>query len=154
MGMYDNVDVEVPLPDGWNPPKGGLQTKDFSCDLETLTITADGRIVSNGRPWFDHRQVTEGEFKEIVKRIDKIRELLPNYVSQTKYEVVDESVILARRKDLEFHGVMEMIGTEPSEVDGGNGAFHVYHAKFDDGRLVEIKAMPDGPTLAFEPRKD
>ena len=43
MGMFDYVDCELPLPDGW---KGKLQTRDFDCPyLETYTIRADGRLI-------------------------------------------------------------------------------------------------------------
>ena len=44
MGMFDYVRCEVPLPDGWEEPRE-LQTKDFDCELNTLVITPDGRLL-------------------------------------------------------------------------------------------------------------
>lgn len=41
--MFDWVDVQVPLPDGSSAKGRGFQTKDFACDMGTVTITRDGR---------------------------------------------------------------------------------------------------------------
>lgn len=45
MGMFDYVKCEVPLPDGYVPDDGFLQTKDFQCQLHELTITKEGRLI-------------------------------------------------------------------------------------------------------------
>lgn len=47
MGMYDYVICEYPLPG--NPPEWAkeFQTKDLDCQMDTYTITADGRLVGN-----------------------------------------------------------------------------------------------------------
>ena len=50
MGMYDDVRCEVPLPDGY---EGSFQTKDFECTLALLTITKEGRLITNGRDGWD-----------------------------------------------------------------------------------------------------
>jgi len=42
MGMFDDVKVEVPLPDG--AILSGFQTKDFDCLLDAYTIRADGEL--------------------------------------------------------------------------------------------------------------
>lgn len=48
MGMFDYVDCEKALPDGWKPIVS-LQTKDFANpQLETYTITGGGRLILNG----------------------------------------------------------------------------------------------------------
>ena len=41
--MYDDVECEVPLPDGWDAVN--LQTKYFGCELDLYTINSDGRLV-------------------------------------------------------------------------------------------------------------
>lgn len=50
MGMFDNVRCEVALPDGFEGR--GLQTKDFGCTMATITITEDGRLVTDQRDWW------------------------------------------------------------------------------------------------------
>ena len=50
MGMFDHVKCELPLPDGFNGV--GLQTKDFDRSLAVLTITKDGRLVTDNRDWW------------------------------------------------------------------------------------------------------
>lgn len=41
MGMFDTVQSEVPLPDGYT---GELQTKSFDCVLTTILIRADLKL--------------------------------------------------------------------------------------------------------------
>jgi hypothetical protein len=42
MGMFDWIECELPLPDGF---KGeGLQTKSLNCALEHYVITVDGKL--------------------------------------------------------------------------------------------------------------
>jgi len=56
MGMFDWVQCDAPLPDGWEPHRGlysdfsdgGFQTKSFECLLLTFTITAEGRLTVQG----------------------------------------------------------------------------------------------------------
>lgn len=46
MGMYDNVKCERPLPGPLHPKYSEwLQSKDMHCEMDTYTITADGRLV-------------------------------------------------------------------------------------------------------------
>jgi hypothetical protein len=45
MGMFDNLTCEYPLPAEPNPDDNSFQTKDFECQLEHYTITADGRLL-------------------------------------------------------------------------------------------------------------
>lgn len=49
MGMFDYVECEYPLPDGYTPKKNiygenAFQTKDFERIMTTLKITAEGRL--------------------------------------------------------------------------------------------------------------
>lgn len=41
MGMFDYVRCKAPLPDGF---EGGLQTKDFDCELAMVEIREDGTL--------------------------------------------------------------------------------------------------------------
>lgn len=45
MGMFDNVKCERVMPDGFDGRGRIFQTKDFDCDLDTLEITEDGRLM-------------------------------------------------------------------------------------------------------------
>lgn len=55
MGMFDWVNCEVPLPDGW--VGHGMQTKDLDCSMGVVTITADGRLFGDARAgWWQEKQ--------------------------------------------------------------------------------------------------
>lgn len=43
MGMYDNVVCKKPLPDGYQG--NSMQTKCFSCELDTYEISVSGRLL-------------------------------------------------------------------------------------------------------------
>ncbi|GGB15299.1 hypothetical protein GCM10011380_00920 [Sphingomonas metalli] len=62
MGMFDDVQCEVPLPDGWEGC--GLQTKDLGCTMSVVTITKDGRLVGDMREWWwsEHKPVRDLDF--------------------------------------------------------------------------------------------
>ena len=45
MGMFDTLQCEIPLPDGFKPEDGEFQTKDLDCCLETYTLTAEGKLL-------------------------------------------------------------------------------------------------------------
>lgn len=47
MGMFDNVIVEVPLPDGGSN-EYIFQTKDLDCELHNYIITKDRKLVRDG----------------------------------------------------------------------------------------------------------
>lgn len=65
MGMFDTVRCQRRLPDGLDASKEWLQTKDFDCELETYTITEDGRLLNDdGEPmnfhgWLNFYTMTE-----------------------------------------------------------------------------------------------
>jgi hypothetical protein len=131
MGMFDYIQCEVPLPDGWNPPE--LQTKDFGCGMVTHIITKDGRLLleqidetldvpKHERPYPD---APEGSLKAFCGCIRTVRS----------------------RHDANFHGIvnfygLETVGREPDERYGARGRpiykHHNYNAKFTNGQLVEI----------------
>lgn len=56
MGMFDEVECQVPLPDGWEHPV--FQTKTFDEPyLDRYIIRADGRLIRK-KPWYSD-QITE-----------------------------------------------------------------------------------------------
>lgn len=137
MGMYDHIEVQVPLPDGWTPPKGALQSKDFDCTMQTLTITDEGRLVTDSRNWWDG--------------IDADR---------------DGPKPEPTRTDLDFHGWFHFHGDE-GRPDGSSGmisggswrdaageavapfVMHEYRAKFTDGVLQEIVLVAEIHPIRF-----
>lgn len=48
MGMFDDITCEQPLPAEPKPPGTSFQTKDFDCDMDQYTITADGLLLKHG----------------------------------------------------------------------------------------------------------
>lgn len=51
MGMFDYINVEAALPDGYQDMQHKeFQTKDLECYLLSYTITADGRLTEDGEP--------------------------------------------------------------------------------------------------------
>lgn len=60
MGMFDDIICEAPLPEipGVPHPGDSFQSKDFDCELNRYTITADGKLVGANGPidfhgWLD-----------------------------------------------------------------------------------------------------
>jgi hypothetical protein len=146
MGMFDTLNLRRPLPDGWTPPDGTLQTKDFECVMDTLTITEEGRIVASGRPWWSN-EVTQEEFDVIEKRIAETRRLLPDFLPNRSYRIVADEEIAALRHDLDFHGDMEFIGQRVHP--DGSTTFCEYRARFTEGVLQRIEKLPDIEPIAW-----
>jgi len=48
MGMFDQLECKRPLPDLGIVDGAPWQTKDFFCEMATLTITDDGRLLRAG----------------------------------------------------------------------------------------------------------
>ncbi len=59
MGMFDTIEVRVPLPDGWDPTGKELQSKSLDCLLDHYTITEGGLLLRREgwlrqeNPWLD-----------------------------------------------------------------------------------------------------
>lgn len=152
MGMFDYIRCEVPLPDGWDGgPSGEMQTKDFDCEMVTHVITKDGRLM--------------------LERIDETH-LVPKeerpYPDAPDTSILSMCGMLRSEKSIhesKFHGVVNFYGSEYRHMDdrpatpqgtmhdGENVSdyttkeplkhiWHEYNAKFTDGRLVEIVAVP------------
>lgn len=59
MGMYDNVKVQYPLPDGHDPTDEEYQTKDTPSQyLKKYVLTKDGRLTLDGKDINFHGDLT------------------------------------------------------------------------------------------------
>lgn len=122
MGMFDYVKCEAPLPDGWRPKDGLFQTKDFDCDMVVHVITADGRLMLER---IDETQI-----------VPKHERPYPNEPDDTLMGMCGMLRSIKSKHDANFHGVMRFYG------GGLENDWHEYRAKFTDGQLVEIVAVP------------
>lgn len=125
MGMFDYLRCEYPLPDGYTAPE--FQTKDFDCEMVTHVITADGRLmmdrgeyVATPKEELPYPDAKPGTWQSICGIMRRV----PNMVQS------------------DFHGWLNFY--DYNEKD----EWHEYNAKFTDGRLVEIVAVPSSPTGA------
>lgn len=115
MGMFDYVQCEVPLPNGF---AGELQTKDFDCLLTTVLIRADGRLLVQDRV-FEAVALNERPFPDDPrKRLIGARRLVSSCW-----------------RDLDFHGDFDFYGSDE------DGEFHSYRARFTHGQLEWIRQL-------------
>ena len=122
MGMYDNIQCDVPLPDGWQP--SDLQSKDLACELDHYTITANGRLIRKYVSGYE--DVPEAEWA--YKNSDGLLEKIWHEASKKRkiYSVCD----------MNYHGILNFYSMETP----GN-KWHEYRAKFTDGNLVTIEVV-------------
>jgi hypothetical protein len=121
MGMFDDVVVEVPLPDGFDPAGVEFQTKDFDCRLERYTITADGRLVARR---VEYEMTPEEEMPYYGK---------PEWGDETSLFRLIGCMREVRSWDEEvpFHGDLVFYCYE-------RGVFREYTARFTEGRLAGV----------------
>lgn len=118
MGMFDYVQSEVQLPDGFT---GELQTRYFDCFMtNTVLIRADGRLFVKDEE-FETVPVSERPFPDDPKK---------HFIGAMR--VTKESW-----RDLNFHGDFEFYGYDP-----GSGKRHDYIARFSHGQLEYIMVAP------------
>lgn len=138
MGMFDYVKCERPLPDGWDLTNDyvGLQTKCFGCEMTTILIRADGRLMIED---IEYEATPDDELPyPDIPIIGCIRPKSRKW------------------RDLNFHGVfyfggLEVIGYQEPDGRGYRAPIyrnHDYAAKFTDGNLVSLTV--DGPHDATE----
>jgi len=112
MGMFDNLKVEIQLPDQSSVTDEVYQTKSFHCMMDTYVITANREIY---REKWDYEMV-EVPDKPITLQLQRVPGSL-------------------RREYLtDFHGDIIFYGDwKPAENMWRN-----YHARFTKGRLTRI----------------
>lgn len=117
MGMFDYVQSEVPLPDGYT---GKLQTKSFDSCLTTILIRADGRLFEK-HDEYETVPVSERPFPHDPK----------------KHLIGSRRLTKENWRDVNFHGDFEFYGS-----GRGQGEWHAYIARFTHGHLEYIKVAP------------
>lgn len=125
--MFDNVVCEKPLPDGF---EGVFQSKDFACEMDTYTITKDGRLTRRYVSHYEPVPESEWEYSNPNGALEEI------WHEQSKRRPIYGT------RDIDFHGWLNFYAAVGSRHEG-NWEWHEYRAKFTDGELVEIIAVPD-----------
>lgn len=129
MGMFDDVRCDVPLPDGHTGQS--FQSKDFECEMSKYTITKDGRLTC--RYVSERVPVPENEWQYSKDDPDPLHRL---WHESSKWKNV------YAERDTNFHGWVNFYNATGSRADD-TWEWHEYKAKFTDGQLVEIVAVPD-----------
>jgi hypothetical protein len=116
MGMYDIVEVEIPLPDDWIPDSE-LQTKDFDSVMNTLCITKEGRLVSKNNSLF--YKSTKDEWQDM------------EFHGWFSFYGIER-----RHKDYKYSCGGKYYNEKDEVI--GEMVVHEYKVKFTDGLLAEI----------------
>lgn len=125
MGMFDNVECNVPLPDGL---VSTFQTKDFACEMDTYTITKGGRLWRRYISAYEDVPESEWTHHNPTNALEAI------WHENSKQRVVYSEC------DMNFHGILKFY-THVGNRDAGTWKWHEYRAKFTDGNLFEIVAL-------------
>jgi hypothetical protein len=121
MGMFDEIRVEVPLPDSNEIPHGKVfQTKDLENCLEQYIIASDKRLYVERWEYeeTDSIDTKHSIFSLGLKRIPDSRQLIP----------LDD-----------YHGDIRFYGDHTGTVSDETGVvYRDYIARFTDGILTKI----------------
>lgn len=138
MGMFDYVEVDVPLPDGWSSPN--YQTKDLECCMNRYKISADGKLlvweydeVEDGPPREDTFLKIERQFyKAINKGWEEVKPPYHGHIVFYSSETVGEEPWPDNFATYEGRPPLMPICK-----------WHEYRAKFTDGKLMGIVMVDD-----------
>ena len=114
MGMFDDLKVEIELPD-YNGPSDNFQTKSLDRAMDGFTINKEGRLIHHTTKWVD---VSEDE---------------------KKHEFHLFNVESTGNVDRNYHGWINfytIVGNDPELTE--------FNAKFTDGCLVEVQNVKTG----------
>ena len=128
MGMYDYLQSEVPMPDGWEHPE--FQTKDLNCELDRYQIAADGRLMIER---FDMEPV--GEPKQH-----------PFFDSWKDWQ--EERRVNVRWEPYPHHGDVWFYSYDGDVNSAGwkrEDHWHEYRARFTAGVLTELVTIESPP---------
>lgn len=114
MGMFDYINVEIPLPDNWVSRPSYMQTKSLDCLMNTYTITASGRLVADK---IMHEMVPPEERPYPTGKL--------SFVGCLREKVLEKDV------DQNHEGWIHFYGYEP----GSTEIWHYYSALFVKGQL-------------------
>ncbi len=123
--MFDEVRVEVGLPDGYTGRH--FQTKDLDCGLDHYRISAEGRLLVE-------------DYELHVLPADPAKTFSPPFRRESK-----------GWRDTHFHGILNFYASPPPLGhrlgEGGRrghvDSWHEYDAEFTDGQLVGLTVVPD-----------
>ena len=117
MGMFDEVDCQYPLPDGFVPAEGDhAQTKDTECLLDLYQIREDGTI------WlqvYDIEDRSDPKATGIMRLAGCMTRVNQHWEPSTYHD-----------------------GLQFRYYDRATKVSHVYDAHFDHGKLLKIEAVP------------
>jgi hypothetical protein len=123
MGMFDQIKLEVPLPDTDEVPTDTIfQTKDLECMLDDYVIASDGHLYKEkwDYDWIEDESVAM--FKGRLQKIEGSfrREIVPDH-----------------------HGDIPFYHDALREIDGKR-IWHEYVARFTHGKLsyIAVKETP------------
>jgi hypothetical protein len=121
MGMYDHVVCKYPLPDGYVPSeRDDFQTKQFDCELAEYEIGADGKL----------RRIRAGWLPDgIAAPVLPVE--IPYHGDLNFYETFRRSTARVGGKEYAVTS------------DGSRVIWREYHARFNNGTLVEITGGPE-----------
>ena len=119
MGLFDNIDCDREMPDGFRS-KRGYQTKDLGQGMEVYRIRDDRLELS-------------------------VRDYEPDGPPQPHFLLKGETyqplkMVRERWVDQHHHGTIRFYDSE-GDPRAADYVWHEYEARFTDGRLVEIVVM-------------
>lgn len=130
MGMFDEIECSVNLPDGFDPTGIKFQTKDLGCDLSLYTIE-DGKLFHHYK---EYEMVPEAERPDQQNL----------WIGSMRIKSGSEKLV-----DTKFHGILNFYGS--NIVGSGPQGFMTfkdepywereYNAKFTDGNLESIELI-------------
>lgn len=117
MGMFDHIKSEIPMPDGY---VGELQTKDLGCNMDSLLIRADGRLlIEDCKYEVVPPEERQGDRSSLRSALFSLR-------------VIDSTWC-----DLDYHGDLRIYGSE-KRADSET-LWHEYVVRFTHGQLESIR---------------
>jgi hypothetical protein len=110
--MYDDLQCNLPVPDGQLPPGSWFQTKTLNCGMDRFTITAQGRLIFHKR-----RFEAVGERAIVAGGV---------VIPQQKVAHVEDI-------DMDYHGDIRIVGSAT------DGSLAEYVVRFTHGAVEWIR---------------
>jgi hypothetical protein len=127
VGLFDDVIVEVPLPDGRDPTGVVFQTKTFPYPfMERYTIRADGRLIARRVEW----EVTPEDELPYKGAPDSLMRLVGSMRPAKEWT-----------EDTNYHGDLNFYYLKDTGPD--TTEWWYYTARFTNGQLESITVVTD-----------
>lgn len=115
--MFDQIKSEIPMPDGY---VGELQTKNLACNMDSLLIRADGRLlIEDCKYEVVPPEEQQGDRSSLRSALFSLR------------------VIDSTWRDLDYHGDLRIYGSE--KRTDSEAVWHEYVIRFTHGQLESIR---------------